>query len=39
MEFSEINYDLKLDGLALKDDLTPILKDIVIHLVNTNLNL
>ncbi len=38
MEFNKINYDLKLDGLALKNDLTPILKDIVIHLINTDLN-
>jgi len=38
MEFNKINCDLELDGLALKNDLTPILKDIVIHLFNTNLN-
>ena len=38
MEFNKINYDLKLDGQALKKDLTPILKDIVIHLINTNLS-
>ncbi len=37
-EFSKINYDLKLDGLALKNDLTPILKDIAIHLINTYFN-
>jgi len=39
MEFNKINSDLELDGQALKNDLTPILKDIVIHLINTNLNL
>ncbi len=38
MEFNKINCDLELDGQALKNDLTPILKDIVIHLINTNLN-
>ena len=38
IEFNKINYDLELDGLALKNDLTPILKDIVIRLINTNLN-
>ncbi len=37
-EFNKINYDLKFDGLALKNDLTPILKDIVISLINTNFN-
>ncbi|MHA1106308.1 MAG: hypothetical protein ACTSPN_11430 [Promethearchaeota archaeon] len=36
MEFNKIN--LELDGLALKNDLTPILRDIVIHLINTDLN-
>ena len=39
MEFNKINSDLELDGLALKNDLTPILKDIVICLINNNLNL
>jgi len=38
MEFNEINCDLELDGQALKNDLTPILKDIFIHLINTSLN-
>jgi len=38
MEFYKINYNLELDGQALKNDLTPILKDIVISLINTNLN-
>ena len=37
-EFNKINSALKLDGQALKNDLTPILKDIVIHLINTDLN-
>jgi hypothetical protein len=37
MEYSKINSDLELDGQALKNDLTPILKDIVIHLINTAL--
>ena len=38
LEFNEVNCDLELDGLALKNDLTPILKDIVIRLIDTNLN-
>lgn len=38
LEFNKINYDIELDGLALKNDLTPILKEIVIHLINTNLS-
>ncbi len=38
LEFNKINCDLELDGLALKKDLTPILKDIVIHLIDTYLN-
>ena len=38
MEFNKLNSDLELDGLALKNDLTPILKDIVISLIDTNLN-
>jgi len=38
VEFNKINCDLELDGLALKNDLTPILKDIVIRLINTDLN-
>ncbi|MBY8980305.1 MAG: hypothetical protein KGD72_07930 [Candidatus Lokiarchaeota archaeon] len=38
LEFNKINCDLELDGLALKNDLTPILKDIVIRLIDTNLN-
>ncbi len=38
MEFNKLNSDLELDGLALKNDLTPILKDIVIRLIDTNLN-
>ncbi len=37
MEFNKLNCDLELDGLALKNDLTPILKDIVIRLIDTNL--
>jgi len=38
LEFNKMNYDIELDGLALKNDLTPILKEIVIHLINTNLS-
>jgi hypothetical protein len=38
MEFSKLNCDLELDGLALKNDLTPILKEIVIRLIDINLN-
>jgi hypothetical protein len=37
-EFNKIDSDLKLDGQALRNDLTPILKDLVIRLMNTNLN-
>jgi hypothetical protein len=37
MEFNKLNSDLELDGLALKNDLTPILKEIVIRLIDTNL--
>ncbi len=37
LEYNEKNSDLELDGQALKNDLTPILKDIVIHLMNTAL--
>ena len=39
MEFNKSHWDLELDGQALKNDLTPTLKDIVIGLINTNLNL
>jgi len=39
MEYNTRNSDLELDGQALKNDLTPILKDIVIRLINANLNL
>ncbi len=39
MEYNTRNSDLELDGQALKNDLTPILKDIVIRLINVNLNL
>lgn len=38
MEFNKLNCDLELDGLAMKNDLTPILKEIVIRLIDTNLN-
>jgi len=38
MEFNKLNCDLELDGLAMKNDLTPILKGIVISLIDTNLN-
>ena len=38
MEFNKLNCDLELDGLATKNDLTPILKEIVIRLIDTNLN-
>jgi hypothetical protein len=37
-EFDKTHYDLKLDGQALKNDLAPILRDIVIGLINTNIN-
>ena len=37
-KYNKINSDLKLDGQALKNDLTPILKDIVISLINNNFN-
>ncbi|MHA1669238.1 MAG: hypothetical protein ACTSV5_01540 [Promethearchaeota archaeon] len=38
MEFNKINCNLELDGLAMKNNLTPILEDIIIHLINTDLN-
>ncbi len=38
LEFNKMNYASELDGLALKNDLTPILKDIVIRLFNADLD-
>ena len=34
----KINYNLELDGQALKNDLTPILRDVVVSLINANLD-
>jgi len=39
MKFNKKYYDSELDGQALKNDLTPILKDIITHLLNNNFNL
>ena len=39
MEYNRKFKDSELDGQALKKDLTPILKDIIAHLINTNFNL
>ncbi len=39
MESYITNYDLELDGQALKNDLTPILRDVVVSLINNNFNL
>jgi len=36
MKFNKKYHDSELDGQALRKDLTPILKDIITHLINTN---
>jgi len=38
MEYNKSSSALKLDGQALRNDLTPILKNIVISLIETNFN-
>ena len=38
MDYSKKSIDLELDGQALKKDITPILKNIVTHLIDTNFN-
>jgi len=39
MEYNRKFKDSEIDGQALKKDLTPILKDIISHLIKTNFNL
>jgi len=39
MEFNKSHHNLELDGQALRNDLTPTLKDIVIGLIKSNFNL